>query len=480
MSKELNYSELGFKSGIEIHQQLSGKKLFCNCSAAILDGEPEHKTKRRLRAVVGETGKIDTAAAYEATKGKYFVYHSYDKSNCLIDLDSAPPNTINQESLMTTLHVAKLLNAKIVDEVQIMRKTVIDGSNVSGFQRTALIARNGWIETSLGRVSIPLICLEEDAAKAVERSKTHDVYNISRLGIPLIEIATGPELKNPQHVKEAAEKIGMILRSVKGIKRGIGTIRQDVNVSIRGGSRVELKGFQEVRSIPKVVENEVLRHLDLIKKAGGKLPAFEAEVRKANTDGTSKFLRPMPGANRLYPETDCVPFRISEEMLSFELAETIEEKAKRYSKAGLGKDLALKLAKSAQNEVFENFLKKYTKIKTAFLAETLISAVKNVKKQFGVDVNPSIEDYDTLFFYLNEGRIAKDSLLEILKQKMPVKDIIKNYELMNDLELENEIKKIVAENSGLPFNALIGKAMGKLKGKAEGQKIMELLKKLSA
>ncbi|HDM43592.1 MAG TPA: Glu-tRNA(Gln) amidotransferase subunit GatE, partial [Candidatus Woesearchaeota archaeon] len=363
MGKEkIDYAEIGFKCGLEIHQQLEGKKLFCQCSTANVQLKPDIFAERKLRAVVGETGIVDKAAAFEAAKGKLFLYKAHSSDCCLVELDEEPPHPINPDAVKIAVTVAKLLNAKLVDEIQVMRKIVIDGSNVTGFQRTALIALNGWIETSKGKVSIPTICLEEEAAQKIEESEKTTAYKLDRLGIPLIEIATGPEIKDPEHAKEVAEKLGLILRSVKGVKRGIGTIRQDVNLSIKGRARVEIKGFQDLDSIPKIIEYEVRRLLSLKERN-------EPEVRKANPDGTTSFLRPMPGAARLYPETDIPPFKVDFEV---ELPELIEEKIKRYEKLGLDRDLAKAIAKSKKSKLFDAALEK-TKLKPGFVAEVIFS-----------------------------------------------------------------------------------------------------------
>ena len=265
---DLNYEKLGFMCGLEIHRQLETRKLFCKCPSIVHDeGEPDFVVKRRLKASAGESGEIDTAALFEEKKGKEYIYEGKKTSSCLIELDEEPPIGPDHEALMAALEISLLLNAKPVDEVTFMRKIVIDGSNVSGFQRTALIATNGHIDTSLGKVPIPTICLEEEAAQKVEGEKDFVRYRIDRLGVALIEIATDASIKNPEHAKETAELIGKTIKSTGKVKSGIGTIRQDVNVSIRDRSRVEVKGFQELKSIPLVDETEVKRQMSHQTKA---------------------------------------------------------------------------------------------------------------------------------------------------------------------------------------------------------------------
>ena len=179
----MDYKKLKLMVGLEIHQQLDGKKLFCDCPTLIVDDNPDTQLLRLLRASAGETGKVDRAAKHEQLKEKHFKYQFYNSSCCLVEIDEEPPHDLNKDALETALIVAKLLNAEIIDEIQIMRKIVVDGSNVGGFQRTALIATNGYLETSYGRVGIDCICLEEDSAKIVRRGEEFDLYNLSRLGI---------------------------------------------------------------------------------------------------------------------------------------------------------------------------------------------------------------------------------------------------------------------------------------------------------
>ena len=296
---KLNYEKLKFKSGLEIHQQIDTEKLFCKCPSILRNDEPDLIFQRKLHAVAGESGEVDIAAQYQASLKKEFVYQFYKDNNCLIELDEEPPREINQEALKVALQISLLLNCKIFPISQIMRKTVIDGSNTSGFQRTVLIAYGGFIETSFGMVGIDTICLEEDSARKISEEKNQIIYRLDRLGIPLIEIATAPDIKFPEQAKETALHIGEILRSCK-VKRGIGTIRQDVNVSIRNEKRVELKGVQDMKLFVKIIENEILRQ----KKLSDEGKPTSSEVRNALPSGLTEFIRPMPGADRMYPETD--------------------------------------------------------------------------------------------------------------------------------------------------------------------------------
>ena len=259
------------RCGIEIHQRLATKnKLFCACRPTADEGEAGAKITRRLAAVAGELGTTDPAAQFEADRNREYEYLLSDESSCLVEADEEPPFELNKEALQIVLQVSKALNSRIMDEIHVMRKTVVDGSSVSGFQRTALVAVEGSIDTSFGKVGIQTVCLEEESSGIVGTKSGRATYRLDRLGIPLVEIATKPGIKSGAQAKEAAMKIGMLLRSTGKVQRGIGSIRQDVNISVDGGARVEIKGAQELDLIEALVENEAKRQKalnELAKKA---------------------------------------------------------------------------------------------------------------------------------------------------------------------------------------------------------------------
>jgi Glu-tRNA(Gln) amidotransferase subunit E-like FAD-binding protein len=467
-----DYKELQFKCGIEIHQQLDTRKLFCNCASIVHDEYPDIFFERKLRAVIGETGKVDAAAAHEQSKGKLMKYEACSTSSCLVEMDEEPPHPMNQEALAVVLQVAKMLHAKIVDEIQVMRKTVVDGSNVGGFQRTALVAIDGYIETSKGRVSIPTVCIEEEAAKKIEDTYEYVKFRLDRLGVPLIEIATDPDIIDPEHAQECAEQIGMILRSTGKVKRGIGTIRQDVNVSILGKARVEIKGFQDLRSIPAVIDGEIDRQKKLYDNNEG----MDAHVRKANSDGTTTFMRPMPGAARMYPETDVTP--IIPEIQNLDDIELLSDKAGRFEKEyALSTDLAKVLVKCDECCLFEECVKEYPDLKPAFIAETLISVPKEIRRKEKINLeNIMDEHFKELFGYISEGKVAKESVMEIIIAMNKGKFDISQYAMVSDDELKKEVQKIVDSMNGKPFGAVMGEVMKHFRGKVDGKKASELIK----
>lgn len=253
--------------GIEIHQQLDTRKLFCDCESRLCE-EGTGAYFRKLRPTTSEMGEIDRAALAQFQRHMGYRYQCCEGTSCLVELDEEPPHNVNPDALDISLTFSEMLGANIIDEIHFMRKIVVDGSNTSGFQRTALIATDGHVQAGGRDISILSVCLEEDAARKVETKGDEILYRLDRLGIPLIEVATGPDMRTPEEVQEVAYRIGTLLRATKRVKRGIGTIRQDLNISIPGGARIELKGVGDLKLIPDYVRNEVARQRMLLRVKG--------------------------------------------------------------------------------------------------------------------------------------------------------------------------------------------------------------------
>jgi glutamyl-tRNA(Gln) amidotransferase subunit E len=264
---ELDYKRIGLKVGLEIHQQLNtSTKLFCSCKPSLFKEEPEITFLRRLRPTQSELGQVDPAAFFEFQKGVRILYEANSATSCLVEMDEEPPHALNMEAVATVLTAALMMNAKPISEIHVMRKTVIDGSNTTGFQRTCVVALDGEIRVGEKTVPIQHASLEEDAARKTGEEKGKTIkYRIDRLGIPLIEVATAPVIKSPEEAEEVALAIGRMLRATGKVTRGLGSIRQDINISMLKGALIEIKGLQELELVSIVVEYEVRRQLNLIK-----------------------------------------------------------------------------------------------------------------------------------------------------------------------------------------------------------------------
>ena len=259
------YKRLGFMCGLEIHQRLATEsKLFCSCSASLSEGVPEGTVTRRQRAVAGELGVVDRSAKFEEKRSRLFEYELHEGHACLVDIDEEPPHSLNEEALGIALALAKSLHMNVGAELEPMRKEVVDGSNPSAFQRSILIGLNGSMEVGGHEILIPSMFLEEESAGIISSSSESIRYDTSRIGIPLVEIDTFPYISSPEEARDVALQIGTLLRLTGKVQRGIGSIRQDVNVSIKGGARVEIKGLQELSDMDKFIENEVARQEKLL------------------------------------------------------------------------------------------------------------------------------------------------------------------------------------------------------------------------
>lgn len=269
-------SDLDFKVGFEIHQQLATKsKLFCNCSCA--EAEKYDSTfVRKLRPTQSELGFYDPAAMFEFSKMKSVEYHAASGSSCLVEADDEPPHEVNQEALETALIFSLALHSRIMDEIHVMRKIVIDGSNTSGFQRTMLVATGGYIEVAGKKVGVQSICLEEDASKLIGDEGGVRKYGLDRLGVPLVEIALEPVTGKPEEIMQVALTLGRLLRASRRVARGLGSIRQDVNVSVMGGAVVEVKGVQQLDQLVKLIEFEKIRQHGLV--------IISEKLKKINSD----------------------------------------------------------------------------------------------------------------------------------------------------------------------------------------------------
>jgi Glu-tRNA(Gln) amidotransferase subunit E-like FAD-binding protein len=476
-----DYRKIGLKSGLEVHQQLDvGSKLFCRCPAYLRSDQPDIIIKRRLHKVAGETGEVDAAVEHEAALGKEFIYEGYHDTICLLECDETPPYLISTEALEEALRIALLLNCEIYQHSQIMRKTVINGSNTSGFQRTVKIGHRGWIQTSAGKVPIESIALEEDSARTVSEEKGKKIYRLDRLGIPLVEIETAPVLNTPELIKEAALKIGEILRACK-VKRGIGTIRQDVNISIIGHDRVEIKGFQDPKMMIATIDKEIVRQQEDI-KAGKKT----GEVRGAKEDGSTEFQRPMPGKSRMYPETDLPLLYVPLELLNKikkNLPKMRHEIRDELKKKGLSEEL-LTLVLDGNVEEFGTLLGIYEK--DANLVAKMVSLwraeIANKLKKNAEEVETVLNEsvLEKILESLVSGKITEGDVRGIMfkiasgekfEQAIAV-------EKVDHGKLEEEIAKIVAEKPGLKPNAYMGLVIAKLGAGIDKRKTMEVLNKL--
>ncbi len=610
----MDYEQLGLRAGLEIHQQLDTGKLFCRCPSDISD-EVDYTFRRQLVPTRSELGDVDRAALAEARRERRFVYRASNRSTCLVEADEEPPHAANQDAIDVCLTVAMLLDARVVDEIQFMRKIVIDGSTTSGFQRTGLVATGGAVDD----VDVETICLEEDAARMLEEQDRVAVYGLDRLGIPLVEVATAPDIRSPEQAEQIALRIGRLLRATGQVRRGIGTIRQDVNVSIEGGSRVEIKGVQELGSIAAILRYEVRRQRELLvvrdrlrsrtsrdaldmvsvvdvsevfegiasdmvarARADGvvmavRLPGFDGllggvtfedarlgnelaahaehvgggimhsdelpaygisgrevaslrerlacddgdafvlsfgpagvarcclgqvisraaaafegvpeEVRRALPDETTRYMRPMPGAERMYPETDVPPVAVPRERLdrvAGSLPELPEEKRERYVALGLSEEEAGQLVYGDRDAWFDVLVERYPGMAKT-VARMLLHTVPEVERETDGDVE--LDMVDRALSGVQRDLFSREGVPQVLSYLAAHPDASLEdaaaacgLEAVEEAAVRDVVEQVVDDNMGLveeqgehAVGALMGIAMEELRGRADGSLVHRLL-----
>jgi glutamyl-tRNA(Gln) amidotransferase subunit E len=265
MENDTYFKELGLRCGLEIHQQLlTEKKLFCRCHAVLHRDEPSAVILRHMRPTLSELGEYDGTALMEFKTKKNVIYQLYNDTVCTYEMDDTPPFHLNHQALDIALEIAILLNFSIVDEIHISRKQYLDGSIPTGFQRTGIVGVEGWIPYKNRKIRLIQLGLEEDACREISDVGHQIIFKTDRLSIPLVEVVTHPDIQTPTEAAEVARLIGRMLRSTGKVRRGLGSVRQDINVSIKGSTRIELKGVSKLQYIPKAVAHEARRQKALL------------------------------------------------------------------------------------------------------------------------------------------------------------------------------------------------------------------------
>ncbi len=476
----VNYKSLRLKAGHELHVQLDTKrKLFCNCSTQMKEKLPIMTVTRKLHAVASELGQIDVAAQFEFLRDRTFHYKVFNNESCLVELDDEPPHELNKEALEIALQVALMFNCEIPDELHVMRKIVIDGSAISSYQRTVIVGTNGHISYKGNKISITQISLEEDASAIAGEQNGNVTYRLNRLGVPLVEIDTGIlEGFSPDQIQEIAYLIGITARSTGKTKVGIGSIRQDVNVSIRNGPRIEVKGVQELGLLSKVVQLEVQRQMKEKPKE---------ETRGANPDGTTRFLRPLPGRGRMYPESDLMPISITKELfdsIKKSLPESWLSKTERFkSKLKMPDTLAKEIVNSEYLNLFEKIVEQ-TKVDAVVVANTFTSIIKDLRRE-KIEVGRIQEHrFFELFDALAKKKIMKEAIPEIVKYlaaypQNSVSDALKELDIKP--MTADDVRAIahdIVEQSNITFEKAYGIVMSKVRGKMDPQEVMKIVKSM--
>jgi glutamyl-tRNA(Gln) amidotransferase subunit E len=607
---EADYEEVGFRSGLEIHQQLlTEKKLFCRCPAGRYSDKYDAEILRHMRPTLSELGEYDGTALMEFKTKKEIIYRINRDTVCTYEMDDTPPFMIDEPALDSALGIAMLYSLNLVDELHIARKQYLDGSIPTGFQRTTIVGVNGWIPYKDRRISIVQLGLEEDACREVSDVGHRRTYLTDRLGMPLIETVTGPDMRTPQEVADVAQICRRLVRSTGRVRTGIGAAREDVNVSVRGGTRVEIKGVPRIPRIPLLTYNEALRQWNLLRlrdelqrrgimaetfksetedvtrlllrtnyqplrtaldagftanavvlrgfqgllnwqtqtntyfsreisdrvrvvaclttlpniahsdspseslsspeweaarkalkatrddtlvivwgyredaKTGAQEIAIRAreaaigipsETRQALPDGTNGFERILPGPDRMYPDTDLPPKKVTEERLEGirgSLPVPVWTRESFYRELHIPADCVRPLAMSRFATLFDMLVKDW-KISPTLAAVALVQFPKRLRKE-GLDTASLTEDnLKKIFGLYKDGRISREGIYLAMSGALPV---LSPPPLPSNADTDalvvraaDRLACLEIHNPGKRAHALTGLVMGELRGRIEG------------
>ncbi len=617
-----DYAAVGFKSGLEIHQQLlTDKKLFCRCPAGKYSRHYDAEILRHMRPTLSELGVYDGTALMEFKTKKEIIYRINRETVCTYEMDDTPPFLINEDALDIALGIGMLYNCSLVDELHIARKQYLDGSIPTGFQRTAIYALNGKIPYKDREVKIVQMSIEEDSCREVSDVGHDRIYLTDRLGMPLIETVTGPDMRTPKEVAEVARLCSKLVRSTNKVRRGMGAAREDVNVSVTGGTRIEIKGVPQIKDIPLLTYNEAMRQWNLLRlreelKRRGVTPetfktesfdvtnvlknphylpiknslengavlkcvvlkgfsellhwqtqtntyfskeisdrvrviaclttipnmihsdskgdtitssewqkvkkftsakeedtivlvwgseedtstavneiiirakeatiGIPSETRQALSDGTNGFERILPGADRMYPDTDLPPKQIPGERIKqirSRVPEHFWDREKWYRELKIPADTIGELSISRYAELFKKSVKEW-KIDPVFAAVLLIQFPKRLRKK-GYDVEILNEEiFSKIITAYKENKITRDGILPLLENVISLGVFFD--ELLPPPCADNEMDKTFKESKFLlkgvrlykkenRAKVLMGFAMEKLRGRIPGKDVQNYI-----
>jgi len=621
--KEDDYKFVGFKSGLEIHQQLlTEKKLFCRCPAGIYSKKFDAEILRHMRPTLSELGEYDGTALMEFKTKKDIIYHINRDVVCTYEMDDTPPFEIDDEALDISLAISMLYKCAMIDEIHIARKQYLDGSIPTGFQRTTITGVNGKIPYKNRFITILQISLEEDSCREVSDIGHTRTYIADRLGMPLIESVTGPDMRTPFEVAEVADILRYMTRSTGRVRTGAGAAREDVNVSVEGGTRVEIKGVPSIKRIPLLTYNEAMRQWNLLRlreelkrrgittntftastdvvtkllkktkfqpiktaleqgmvvkavnlggykgllswqtqtdtyfskeisdrvrvvacltnlpniihsdskdffisssewrnikkhigaaeddtvvlvwgnetdsETGAKeiiIRAKEAtigvpsETRQALRDGTNGFERILPGPDRMYPDTDLPPKKITQERLErirLTLPEYYWDREKWYAELEIPADLIRPLAISKYAELFKKLVREL-KIDPVIAAVALIQYPKRLKRKKINTENLNEKIFTDIFTAFKEGKFTREGILIAMEKSLLAGDF--NEVMMPGIAGEDEVKQLIKEfendiehmkihNPADKKNVFIGLLMYRLRGRIEYNELIKIIK----
>jgi len=453
--------EAGLLIGLEIHAQLkSESKLFCACRAG-------------YQGIEANTNICPICTGQPGAK----------------------PMAVNMRALENLLRISLALGAKIAtgSPIHFQRKHYFYPDLPSGYQRTSRpIASGGRI----GDVRIRELHLEEDPGR-YELKKGLVDYN--RSGIPLVEIVTEPDIRSPEEARLFLEELSAILAYLDAAREEAGSTRIDANISLSGGSRVEVKNINSFKGVFTALTYEVLRQKALLSKG----MAVAQETRHYDeAQGITIGLRKKEAAEdyRYFPDPDIPPILVSASMVK-QIASSLPELPRQRS-ARIAREYRVReedawiiVKEKELASLFESLAKKLPPRELAFWIRGPLKKQLNWRglafRESGLGERQLSELLELLFSKKITEKVCEELLIGLLDGKITsVMEAVEARGLVRisgERELAKVVDEAIAENpravadykagEGRAFNFLAGKVMAKTGGKADPAVVSKLLRK---
>lgn len=446
------------KIGLEIHVPLNTQqKLFCSCPTNYYEvGEPN----------------INTCPVCTGMPG-------------------IKPYPLNYSALEAAIMVAQLLDCKVVlENIFVKRKHYNYPDLPSGYQRTSEpVGKDG----KLNGVGIWEVHLEEDPGRYDLKTGYVD-YN--RSGVPLLEIVTAPDMKTPEDVRNFMRELTNLLKYTERIIDVGGVMRADVNISIEGGAKVEIKNINSVAGAFKAIQYELVRQKNMLSRGA----VIRQETRGFNEKTmvtTSMRVKETAADYRYIPDPDIPPLQFEDKLIEgILLPETPQLRKKRLiEKYGVREDYAQTMVKDKDvADLFEQVMVA-GKLKSELASMWICREVLRQLNYRSIELNESRLNTSIMVELLElvqsnniTENVGKKILERVIDSGESPKAVVEK-EGLGRISSKDELSTVVAEvlkenpqaiadykNGGeKALNYLMGQVMKKMKGRADSKVINKLL-----
>ena len=403
----------------------------------------------------------------------------------------AKPYPPNQAALDNAIKVALMLGCEISNEViYFMRKHYDYPDLSSGYQRTSVPVG---IKGELNGVRIHEIHVEEDPGQYKPDRGTVD---FNRSGIPLIEIVTEPDMKSPEEARNFLNELIRVL-NYSGSARGEGTMRADVNISIEGGKRAEVKNVNSIRGAYKVLKFELIRQKNILRR-GGEVQQETRAYLESQMITVPMRLKEDADDYRYIPDPDLPPLKIDPahvEEIRQNMPEPAHLKTERFvEEYGIDKKDAKVLTSELElADAFEEVCKEVDANVAARLMRDELKRVLHYNKIQYAESKITPSDIVELINLIESKQVTPEAAHKLIEQ-MPGNDKTPT-EIGNEMDIigvveddaiVNAINQAIEENPNAvedykngkdnAVNFLVGQVMRLTRGKANAGETNKMIK----